>query len=405
MRDREKKTTRRTGSHSASRGNVSAGKLKYRYESFGGIIALEEPPALVFADRNYMRELGLKGSPVWKKRRRFLTAPTEVHFSVTNRCPVRCGHCYMDSGGPEEGELDTAGCKKMLDKLGQMGVFHAALGGGEAFARPDFLDIARHARKAGIVPNLTTNGYYMTPGTARKSRVFGQVNVSVNGLSGEHFRIADRALRRLKKAGVRCGINCLVSRENYGKLGEIFRYAASLELHDIEFLRYKPSGRGRNNYYAMKLTGKQYGDFFPYLMKLAEKYDVRTKIDCSFVPAVCYHNPDKKEMKRFAVYGCEAGNVLLSVFSNGEYAGCSFASRGDKKCTSGLKDIWENSGNLNRFRNWTKHAPEPCRSCDYLDICKGGCHMVAEYETGDFYAPDPACPKINRLNRDRHLFK
>ena len=64
-------------------------KLNYRFENFGGIIANEDPPFLAFADRDYMRELGLGTSELWDtddKSIDLLSAPTEVHFSITERC-------------------------------------------------------------------------------------------------------------------------------------------------------------------------------------------------------------------------------------------------------------------------------------------------------------------------------
>ena len=113
-------------------------KLKYRYENFGGIISSQDPPFLAFVDRNYMKELGLADSPLWETADEsigLLSAPTEVHFAVTNKCSNRCDHCYMDSGDPDPGELDTSSFKKALAMLAGMNVFHIALGGGEALEK------------------------------------------------------------------------------------------------------------------------------------------------------------------------------------------------------------------------------------------------------------------------------
>ena len=98
-------------------------------------------------------------------------------------------------------------------------------------------------------------------------------------------------------------------------------------------------------------------------------------------------------MEQFSVYGCEAGNVLLGVRSDGRFAGCSFLS-GEENIFE-LPHLWSGSEHLSRLRAWPGQAPEPCRSCDYLDICKGGCRAVSEFVTGDFSAPDPECPFLN----------
>lgn len=71
-----------------------------------------------------------------------------------------------------------------------LGVFHVALGVGEAFARNDFISIVRNAGKAGIVPNLTTNGYFIDDKTADECKLFWQVNVSINSADDANFKIA-----------------------------------------------------------------------------------------------------------------------------------------------------------------------------------------------------------------------
>jgi hypothetical protein len=152
-------------------------KMKYRFENFGGIIASENPPFLAFVDRNYMRQLGLGQSPLWDSSDESvgrLSAPTEVHFAITNKCSVGCPHCYMGAGEQDHGELDTASLKRALDILAERKVFHIALGGGEALERPDLFEIAGYARIKGLVPNLTVSGANITADVAKKMKVFGQ---------------------------------------------------------------------------------------------------------------------------------------------------------------------------------------------------------------------------------------
>ena len=145
--------------------------LRHRFESFGGILAMEDPPMLVHVDRDFMRSLGHSACSAWQESEESetqpLSAPLEVHLSVTNACSQRCGHCYMDSGQNDAGELSSAELRRAIDLLAEMGVFHVALGGGEALERPDFFELAAHARERGMVPNLTTNGSLSDPGDCR----------------------------------------------------------------------------------------------------------------------------------------------------------------------------------------------------------------------------------------------
>jgi radical SAM protein with 4Fe4S-binding SPASM domain len=379
-------------------------KLKYRFENFGGIISSENPPFLAFVDRNYMRQLGLSQSSIWDTGDETigrLSAPTEVHFAITNRCSVGCPHCYMGAGKSDDGELDTVSLKRALDILAQMKVFHIALGGGEALERPDLFEIAWYARTKGLVPNLTISGSKITADIAKKMKVFGQVNVSLDGIGNNYgafrnkdmFSVADNAIDCLILAGVPTGINCVVGQSNFDGIAGLFEYAAGKQINEIEFLRFKPSGRGMEKYLEQRTTYEQNISLAPLLAELSAKYKITAKIDCSFIPMFCYHNPPLEMLEATATYGCEAGNVLLGIRSNGMVSGCSFL-KSSSLSVFDLPSGLNREGSFDKISGWLKKTQQPCKSCGYLNICKGGCHAVAEYVTGDFNNPDPDCPKV-----------
>src|SRR5262245_29392261 len=163
--------------------------IRLRTEWFGGIVSLDRPRALVFVNRAFARALGIRESRRWRGADPgHLSAPTEVHLVLSRRCSAGCTSCYVDAT-PRGPALGLAEAKTALDRLAAHGVFHVALGGGEAMELEHLFDVAAYARKVGIVPNLTTAGLNMTPALARRCRVFGQINVSVDGV-GERYRAA-----------------------------------------------------------------------------------------------------------------------------------------------------------------------------------------------------------------------
>ena len=93
--------------------------------------------------------------------------------------------------------------------------------------------------------------------------------------------------------------------------------------------------------------------------------------------------------------GCEAGNVLLGIRSDGKVSGCSFL-QSEGLHVFDLAAQWETDPHLETMRSFDTHAPEPCRSCAYLSVCKGGCHAVAIHLTGSAHVPDPDCPRVVR---------
>lgn len=380
---------------------------RIRYETFGGIISCHNPPFLAWVDRDFMRSIGYTGSPLRETESsvpHFLSAPTEVHASVTNRCTQHCDGCYVNSEQSSENELTTAEWKRHLTTLRDMGVFHVALGGGEAFEREDFGELVSYCRDIGLVPNLTTNGQSVGKREIAICKKMGQVNISIDGI-GNHYAIngragsfekADKAVKALKKADVQVGINCVVSSKNYSSIKEVVQYAVKRDLNEIEFLKYKPSGRGKLKYEEYALTQDMIRRFYPMLIKLSKRCTIELKIDCSFIPALVYHKPPKDELEKLAVTGCDGGNLLMSVRSDGSFSGCSFVENNEP--VSEIKSRWHSSKHLNNFRMLIDKAGEPCRSCEYLTICRCGCRAVVLYTNIDFFAPDPECPFVYDYN-------
>jgi radical SAM protein with 4Fe4S-binding SPASM domain len=54
---------------------------------------------------------------------------------------------------------------------------------------------------------------------------------------------------------------------------------------------------------------------------------------------------------------------------------------------------WQQADAFPPFRSW-REAQEPCRSCAYLSLCRGGCRVVSSHVAGSAAAPDPECPRV-----------
>lgn len=378
--------------------------MKFRYEHFGGIVAIDEPPALVHVDRLFVEELGMPPGPRWgEPDPGHLSAPTEVHLMTTNRCPAGCPGCYTGAV-PDGEEPEGRAVREVLTRLAEHGVFHVALGGGESLLREDLFELAAHARSVGLVPNLTTSGIGLTREAAERCRVFGQVNVSLDGV-GEAYRaargydgsgVALRALERLVEAGVPAGVNFVVQRCNWAAMEETVAAVAGRGGNEVEFLRFKPAGRGFDGYLERRLRPEQAEALLPRLLALGERYPaVHMKVDCSFVPFLCASDPDPEVLAQFGVIGCEAGNVLAAVKADLQATPCSFVEE-PLGGVDALVDRWDDHPSLRAWRTFPERAPEPCASCPYQAVCRGGCKVVSRRLTGELFVPDPECPRVRR---------
>lgn len=382
--------------------------VRARAEHFGGIVQIKRPRALLHVDRAMMRELGEPESPLWSGDddgpeaqidARPLSAPTEVHVVLSRRCAAGCTGCYVDAT-PHGAALSYEEACRILDELAAAGVFHVALGGGEALELDYLFAVAGHAARAGIVPNLTTSGLGLTAELAEKCRVFGQINVSVDGV-GEAYRRArgfdgfshaEHALKLLRAVKAEVGINCVVSRSSFDGLAAVAALAKRLDLNELELLRFKPVGRGLRHL-DEELTLDQAKAIYPRAMKLAARHRLRVKLDCSFAPMVFWHDPSPKAAAFFGVQGCVAGDVLAAVTPEGAITGCSFCGRdeGDARVPGTFQAAWRTG--FGEFRDHPRAAPEPCASCRWLHLCRGGCRAVA-LAHGEMDALDPGCPRV-----------
>lgn len=380
-------------------------RLRARPEAFGGIVALDDPPATVFIDRAFMQELGYRDSPRWVPLDRSgappLSAPITAHFAVTRRCPMGCRTCYNASGATGPDELTTQEAKRALDVLAEMQVFTVAFGGGEPLARPDIFELAEHARQRNITPTLTTNGYYVNEQLAERCRVFSHLHVSLDGVGETYdavrgtngFPYAARAIELLLRAGNSVGVNVVVCRANYHDLEELARFLAERGVDDLIFLRLKPGGRARQWYPSMRLTPEQVRGLFPLIKHLTRRYRLRPHVDCAMMPFIYWHRPNRKVLERWSGEGCVGAGEIIEIDPAGRVRACSFSAAAACQVTD-LPAEWHRAAPFRELRSWIERAPEPCRSCSYLDICRGGCRALAQALTGNPDAPDPECPFV-----------
>jgi radical SAM protein with 4Fe4S-binding SPASM domain len=115
---------------------------------------------------------------------------------------------------------------------------------------------------------------------------------------------------------------------------------------------------------------------------------------------LAHHAPDRALLARLAVYGCTGGDFLVGAKPGGQLTACSFAAPppaldgdGRRPRADELAAYWTQPGAFGAFRRW-REAQEPCRTCTYHDLCRGGCRVVSAHVTGDDAAPDPECPRV-----------
>lgn len=121
--------------------------------------------------------------------------PTTVNWDITYACPLRCTHCYSESGRRPSRQLDHADQLRVADALVALKPSGVAFAGGEPLLIRGVFEVAERISRAGIPVILYTGGWSLRPDMVEDiMRVFPQINVSVDGATAEvHDRIRGRA--------------------------------------------------------------------------------------------------------------------------------------------------------------------------------------------------------------------
>ena len=190
-----------------------------------------------------------------------------LQWHVTERCNLRCTHCYQESYSGDELPFDDLlrllqQYKDLLDAWGRPPWSspvrgHVTVTGGEPFVRTDFLDLlevfAANRRRFSFA--VLTNGSFINAALAYRLRQLrpAYVQVSIEGTRATHDNIRgagnyDRtlaAVRHLVRSGIRTMISFSAHRANFREFPEVCRLGHKLRVSRVWADRVIPWGSGK----------------------------------------------------------------------------------------------------------------------------------------------------------------
>ncbi len=358
-----------------------------------------------------------------------MAAPIFVVWQFTNRCNLRCRHCYASSTPSSmPDELTTDEAKKLIDELAECGVAGIAFSGGEPLARGDFFEVARYAKERGFYVSVATNGTLITPSVAKMLKdCVDYVEISIDGLGETHdsFRgvpgAFDRAVEGAKNCiaqGIDVGIAMTVTRYNLSEVPKVIQLAKDIGASRFCAFNFIPTGRGRDiidvdlapderEELLKFLYTKMLEDNSIQILSTAPQYSrisiqaVKENPNAFAIPTHFFSKDIGKALKSKTeiitefIGGCGAGRLYCAIQPNGDVWPCVFMPiRVGNIRERRFRDIWLNNKILNALRDRSKLKGH-CGVCKYRNVC-GGCRARAYAYFGDILAPDPGC--INNKN-------
>ncbi|MEH1819600.1 MAG: nif11-class peptide radical SAM maturase 3 [Nostoc sp.] len=320
-------------------------------------------------------------------------------WEITLKCNLACQHCGSRAGHTRTNELSTAEALDLVKQMVEVGITEVTIIGGEAFLRPDWLEIAQAITKAGMLCGMTTGGYGITLDTARRMKEagIGVVSVSVDGLEATHDRLrgkqgswqwAFKTMSHLKEAGIPFGCNTQINRLSAPEFPQIYGHLRDAGVFAWQIQLTVPMGNAADNTDIL-LQPYELLDLYPMIARVAERAK-REGVQMQPGNNIGYYGPYERLLRGGDAWsfwqGCSAGLSALGIEADGAIKGCpslpTTAYTGGNIRDYSLRTIIEETEEL-RFNlgadtpKGTSHLWGFCKTCEFAELCRGGCSWTA----------------------------
>lgn len=331
--------------------------------------------------------------------------PWLVSLELTERCNLRCVHCYINRpAGDEEArqkEMSLDRWQGILDQVAEAGTLWLLVTGGEPLLRPDFPEFYLYARRKGLHVFVFTNGTLLTPELADLLAEYPpwHTEITLYGATAETYE----RITGVPGSYARCrrGIDLLLER---GLVLYLKTMILTLNVHELPVMQRLADDLGVRFRWDAVVNSRLDGDHRPLAYRLSpEEIVALDQQDPKRVEQwqeICGRSwPSLDEEKLFT---CGAGWGAFHLDPYGGLYPCPVARwlRYDLLQGSLGEALSEF---LPAVRALPRTSDSACRKCDLRILCQN-CPAKAYVETGDPEALDPfLCQLVHLRQQDLGL--
>lgn len=328
--------------------------------------------------------------------------PYLISWNLTQRCNLRCKHCYINAFTAMPGELSTDEALRVLDGIAEVGPGALLiLSGGEPLLRPDLDVLVAGAAERGMTVVLGTNGTLLTLERARAlaERGLSGVGISLDSLvASRHdtFRGLEGAwsatiqsIHAAHQAGLDVQIQMTLTRQNLPELTQFLRFSREAGVRVLTVFFLVCTGRGEA---LVDLTPEEYERVLQRLVQVEpEGVMVRPRCAPTFRRILAQQKPDSLLLRSDAGR-CLAGKNYCRITPDGDLTPCPYlplVAGSLRKHSFGV--LWRTAPLFQALRNPALQGR--CGQCEYRELC-GGCRARAFASHNDPLAEDPWCTHV-----------
>ena len=333
-----------------------------------------------------------------------------IQWHITERCNLRCSHCYQESPPPAEPPLSLL--LDILKRIEDFVIFlrnasrkpvpvHLTLTGGEPFMHPGFTTLIERiaSQRDRWSFAILTNGTLLDAAAADALRPLKPafVQISLEGAEATHdrirgpgsFQLATRALRLLAARRVPSYVSFTAHRDNVAEFPAVAAVARSLKATRLWADRMIPLGRGAPGSDRLLSPGETRAFFKTMQAERSRRSLSGTEI--------AMHRALQFLLAGGEPYRCSAGNTLIAILPDGRLCPCRrMPLPAGNVLDRPIQELYFESPVLRSLRD---HGgpPDSCSMCFYSQLCRGGLRCLAHAVHGTPYVADPGCWLASQL--------
>ena len=303
-----------------------------------------------------------------------LIIPTVLILEVTNKCQLRCKHCFNSSGLERKKELDVNKFIEIMKQYKKLGGKILVITGGEPFLKNGIDRALNFALENFTYVSVLSNGYTVPNEVLEiiKNRDNVSVQISIDGKEGNHDNIRNvegaykRTIENIKllvECNVPIQISFTLNDQNLEDLDDVIILSKSLGCKKIIIGCTLETGRAAGG----DLSNNVIHDYTQIVEDAYQKYS-----DDNFIVGSEESHFDviNKYESQEGLNKCGAGYKTVQILSNGDVVMCPMIKGKTlgNVLSESLKEIF-NHKNLEFTLKMPSPTIELCGDCSKFDNC------------------------------------
>jgi radical SAM protein with 4Fe4S-binding SPASM domain len=331
---------------------------------------------------------------------------TNLHIEITSKCNERCVHCYIPHDN-NANHIEPDLFYNVLEQCKNMKLLHLTISGGEPMLHKNFIDFLRKCKEYNFSVNVLSNLTLLNNQIIQEMKTNHLLGVQVSLYSMDSnihdaitqikgsFEKTKNAILKMKENDIPLQIRCPIMKQNKNCYNDVLNWAKAHNIHAgsdyVIIARYNHSTQNLSNRLSINDIKEVINDRIvnePKYLELMEKEAENKKniTPDDIVCSVCYSS----------ICLSENGNVYPC-------AGWQDYVVGNVNETP-LKDIWNNSINVQYLRGLRKRDFPKCIQCPEKEFCTMCMVRNAnEHPLGDPLAVNEYFCNIAKLNKEMVL--